>query len=93
MNATKLTVTALFAGALLSGAATAEVIDPMAISAEDFAQLDCYDLTEERGWITEALTSAGDMQGIELTEDDVAKLKGYLIAIDTSMMRKKCSTS
>ncbi|MEM9100055.1 MAG: hypothetical protein AAGC79_16185 [Pseudomonadota bacterium] len=92
MNATKLTVTALFAGALVSSIAMAKVVDPMNISAEDFAQLDCYDLNEERGWITEALTGTGDMQGIELTEEDVAKLKGYLIAIDTSMLRKKCST-
>ena len=93
MNATRLTVTALFLGATLSGAMASEVVDPLKISTDDYAQLDCYDLTEERGWITDALTGSGDMQGLELTDKDVARLKGYLIAIDTSMLRKKCGSN
>ncbi|MEM8791831.1 MAG: hypothetical protein AAGE80_09430 [Pseudomonadota bacterium] len=91
MKVARHTVTGLFLGAFLAGTAAAKVIVPADVSADDFADLDCYDLTEERGWITEALTGTGDMQGIELTDADVSKLKGYLIAIDTSMLRKQCS--
>ncbi|MBY8976024.1 hypothetical protein KHP62_09420 [Rhodobacteraceae bacterium NNCM2] len=69
----------------------------------------CPELAEERLWISSVLykdetaQSVGggraasvltyDESMLELTDNDVAQLKGYLLSIDSSMLRKHCNLS
>ncbi|MEM7670789.1 MAG: hypothetical protein AAF317_16935, partial [Pseudomonadota bacterium] len=69
--------------------------------------LNCGQLAEERLWISSVLHKdetaevvgaksasvlAYDESSLDLTDKDVAQLKGYLVAIDTSMLKKDCKT-
>ena len=84
------------------------IVAPASFDTAIHDDLSCGQLAEERLWVSSVLYKeetakvvgteraasvlAYDEASLDLTDKDVAQLKGYLLAIDTSMLKKRCQT-
>lgn len=85
------------------------VIAPVTFDTAIHDDLSCGQLAEERLWVSSVLYKdetaetvgsqdavnvlSYDADVLELTDKDISQLKGYLLAIDGSMLTKQCKTS